>query len=333
MQSLLTSGGAFTYQDRDIINQALASLGIVTPGNVWWVRPYSGTDSLNGTNAGLTSQTAFKTLAFALSQATADQNDVVLLCAESNTAAKTTDYQSANLAWSKNGVHLVGVNAGTFCSPRSRISNASAAASYANLFTLSASGCLIYGIEFYHGAGSNTLSAAQTCVTVSGERNRFVGCAISGIGDTTLDYAGSNSLTVSNSENIFQHCYIGLDTVIRATATYEVSITTAARTIFEDCHFASYTSLTTWKAVNVASTADRFVKFRDCEFEAVQNISSAAVPTGAIACASMNGSVMVIRPALVGYALLVTGGSAYVKTLSWQNATTVQGVCASAAAS
>ena len=212
----------------------------MTQGNVWWVRPNTGTDSLNA-NGGQTPATAFKTLSFALTQATANQNDVILLCAESNTAANTTDYQSSVLTWNKDGVHLIGINGGSFCSPRSRVSNPGTGASFANLFTLSANGCLISGIEFFQGAGSNTLSAAQTCVTVSGSRNAFVNCAISGIGGTTVDYAGSNSLTVTGTENTFQHCFIGLDTSVRGTAAVsEVYVSgTAARTIFDSCHFVS----------------------------------------------------------------------------------------------
>ena len=332
-QALLNQAGVFTYNAMNALNALLASQGIVTQGNVFWVRPRTGTDSLQG-NWGQTPAQAFKTLAFAYAQCTANQNDVVVLCAEGNSAANTTDYQSSVLTWAKDLVHLVGVNAGSFCSPRSRVANASAAASYANLFTLSANGCLIYGIEFYHGAGSNTLSAAQTCVTVSGERNRFVNCAISGIGDTTMDYAGSNSLTISNSENVFQHCYIGLDTVIRSTAAAECIISgTAARNLFEDCHFGSYTSLTTFKAVSVGTSVDRWVKFKTCEFSVAVNVASAATPTGAIGLTTMNGQVYVIQPALFGYALLTTGGNTYLKVLTFQNATTVQGIGASAASS
>ena len=300
-------------------------------GSVFHVKPLSGLD----TNDGLTPATAFKTLAAAQTAATAGQNDVVFLHAESNTAASTTDYQSAALTWAKDMVHLIGVNAGSFCSPRSRVAPLSTAAVFANLFVLSANGCLIQGIEFYQGAGLTTLSASSTCVTVTGERNVFVGCAISGIGAAGLDYAGSNSLTINGGgENLFKNCYIGLDTVIRSTATYEVLVTgTAARTVFDGCHFASYTSLTTWRAVSIGTAVDRFVKFTDCTFEAVQNAASSAVPAGTLAVTTLNGQVFLIRPALFGYALAVSGGNTYVKVIAAQAATTTQGVGASAAAS
>jgi len=150
-----------------------------TQGKYIFVKPYSG---VNG-NDGLTPATAVKTLAYALSLATANQNDVVFLLAESNTAASTTDYQSSNLDWNKDGVHLIGVNNGTMIGQRSRIAPLSTATAFANLFTVSANNCLIANIEFFQGAMATNPSAASTCVTVSGQRNRLVNCQISGIGE------------------------------------------------------------------------------------------------------------------------------------------------------
>jgi hypothetical protein len=76
--------------------------GIMTQGNIWFVKPYTGSNS----NDGKTPSTAFKTLAGALAAATANHNDIVYFCQENNTASETTDYQSVNLNWNKDGVHL-----------------------------------------------------------------------------------------------------------------------------------------------------------------------------------------------------------------------------------
>ena len=86
-------------------------------GNVFHVKPSSG----NNGNTGDHPDAAFKTLSYALGKATADQNDVILLYAESNTAGSTTDYQSTTLDWNKDMVHLIGVNAGQKLSQRSRV--------------------------------------------------------------------------------------------------------------------------------------------------------------------------------------------------------------------
>src|SRR4051812_12677832 len=114
----LTQQGAVTGSLLAALN---AQLGLILPtqGNVYWVRPNTGSDANDGLSAG----SAFQTLLKALQTATANQNDIVLLCAESNTAGRTTSYQAATLDWNKDLVHLIGVNGGPFLGQRSRISN------------------------------------------------------------------------------------------------------------------------------------------------------------------------------------------------------------------
>lgn len=290
-----------------------------TQGNIWHVRPKNGLD----TNSGKSTVQAFKTLAAALAAATANQNDIVLLYAESNTAADTTDYQSANLDWNKDMVHLIGVNSGAMLGQRSRVAPKSTVTAFANLFTLSANGCYIQGIEFYQGAMNTNPSAASTCVTVSGQRNHLKNCQISGIGDATLDDADSNSLTITGSENTFEECYIGLDTVIRATSVTEVVLSgTPTRNLFLRCQFHTYTSGSTFKMVTIPTGMDRFTKFIDCDFVAAQNITSAVAPTGVIGITTCNGEVLVRNPFVSGFAQIVTADNAYVKVLGFDGTAT-----------
>lgn len=297
----------------------LTSFGVPLPvspvgpsqGNCYFVKPRTGVDG----NDGMSPASAVKTLAAALALCTANQNDTVYMLAESNTAASTTDYQSTTLDWNKDGVHLIGVNCGAPIGSRSRISNLSTAAALAPMFKLSANNCLIQGIEFFQGTpASGTTSVA---VEVTGQRNHIVNCQISGNGDLTgvADVSGSRSLKLSGSENCFDNCYIGLDTVIRATQTTEVEISAGARNQFRGCHFETYTSLSTFKMISVATGCDRFVKLLDCDIVAVQNITSAVAPTGAIGITTMNGQVIVKNPYLYGFAQYVTADNAYVQML------------------
>lgn len=282
-----------------------------TQGRVIFCKPGTGHDG----NDGSTPVKAVKTLVAALTLATAGQNDIVALMYESNTASATTDYQAATLDWNKEGVHLIGIGAGSFLGQRARISNDATVAALAPMFKLSASNCLIQGIEFFQGTPvSGTTSRA---VDVTGQRNVIRRCQISGMGDLTAvaDVAGSRSLLLSGSENIFEDCYIGLDTAIRATMTTEVEISAGARNIFRRCHFETYTSLSTFKMVSVATGCDRFVKFEDCDFCAVQNVTSAVAPTGLIGITTMNGQVLVRNPMLYGFAQYVTADNAYVQVL------------------
>lgn len=293
-------------------------------GKYFFVKPYSGSDGNKGDNP----SRALKTLSKALSLATANNNDVVFMIAESNTAGSTTDYQSAALNWNKDGVHLIGINNGSFIGQRSRIAQLSTVKTIEDLFTVSADNCLIANIEVYQGVATSTATSPRA-VVVTGSCNRFVNCQFSGMGDTSMDTAGARSLAVvyPAHECIFQHCYIGLDTVIRSTNKIEVSVagtgagTELARVTFEDCFFNCYVSNTDAKLV-AASRIDRFLLFKNCIFSAVQGITSAATPTGAISTANMNGRILILDGGVFGPADVTTADDTNVLLLG-HYATTV----------
>lgn len=285
-----------------------------TQGTVLHVKPYTGSDS----NDGLHPDNAVKTLSRALALATANQNDVVLLYAETVASATTTfDFLSAALDWNKNAVHLIGVCAGSGVGNRAGLRNSTSVATIEDLFTVSASGCLIKNIQIFMGDVTSTATSPRACV-VSGSRNRFENCMISGCGDTggSMDTAGARSLAVTGAENLFKDCYIGLNTVIRGTMTTEVYLTTGARNMFVDCMIDSYTSLSTFKAVTVGAS-DRWVVLKDCLLNAVQNITSAVAPTGAIDSGSVNGSVLMLGGGVFGYADVTTADDSKTLTLTY----------------
>lgn len=297
---------------------AFIGANFLTQGNTFFVKPRTGSDSNDGTSP----ENAFATLAMALSAATADQNDVVYMFAEGNSASTTTDYQATALDWNKDGVHLIGVNSGSFIGQRSRIAQLSTVKTIEDLFTVSADNCTIANIEVYHGVASGTQTAGRAMV-VSGERNRIINCQISGIGDSSFDDAGARSLAVTGGENYFKDCYIGLDTVIRGTAAAEVTIGDIARTIFDGCFFNTYTSLSTFKMVTYTAP-DRFVLFKNCVINAVQNITSAVAPTGALAAAtSVNGQIMLSNSPVFGFADVTTADDSRVLVSGTGNGTLV----------
>ncbi len=277
-----------------------------------FVRPRTGNDG----NTGLKPDAAVKTLAKALSIATADQNDTVYLMCEGNSAANTTDYQSTTLDWNKDGVHLIGVGVaeGLYFGQRARVAFISTYVTASNLFTLSANNCLVEGIEFFAGVASANPTGA---VNVSGTRNCFKNCQISGVGDTTMDIAGGYSLTVSGSENLFQKCLIGLDTIIRATALAEIRITTGTRTVFDDCIILSYTSLTTFKAILITTGSyHTLTTLKNCAIVSETNRTGTVTVTGAIGftAASTSGNVVLINSFVAGYSGVATADDAAIFT-------------------
>ena len=285
--------------------------GFIATGKVYFVKPYSGSNS----NRGNSPNSAYKTLAKALAVARADKGDVVYMVPESNTASLTSDYQASALNWNKDGVHLIGLGAGPRLGQRARIAELSTVKTIEDLFTVSADNCLIANIEVFQGVASSTATAARAMV-VSGQRNKIYNCQIAGNGDTggSTDDAGARSLAVTGAENFFEKSVIGLDTVIRATQTTEMEVT-GARNIFESCYVNSYTSLSTFKALTVGA-ADRFVILKDCMLIATQGITSAVAPTGAIASGTVNGRVLILGGGVFGYADVTTADDTKVLMLT-----------------
>jgi len=203
-------------------------------GKYIFVKPYSGLDG----NDGLSPDKAVKTLTKALAVATADKNDVVFLIAESNTAASTTDYQSATLDWNKDGVHIIGINAGPMFSHRSRVALISTYVTASNLFTLSADGCFISNVSFFAGVADANPTG---CFNLTGMRNVIASCHIAGIGNDANDIAGAYSLRIAGAENFITNSVIGLDTIDRGSAANsEIYVPTGAtRNLVKDSYIVS----------------------------------------------------------------------------------------------
>lgn len=265
----------------------------LSQGKAIFVRPRTGLDG----NSGLSPKRAVQTLVKALSLATANQNDIVYLLAESNTAGSTTDYQSSTLNWNKDGVHLIGVNAMPFLGQRSRVAFLSTYDTASNLFTLSANGCRIEGVEFFAGVAGTTPTG---CMQVTGQRNRIRKCQISGMGNAANDIAGAYSLYLNAAaENFFDDCYIGLDTVTLGAAANSQILTASAatRNMFRRCIISTYTNHAT---NNVflrcpAASLDRWLIFDDCLFLNPIDAGSTALTQGAV-IVSNGGSVLLVGP-------------------------------------
>ena len=234
-------------------------------GNVYFVKPYSGSNA----NDGRSIDTAFKTLSRALQECVAGRNDVVFLVSESNTAAYTTDYQSATLNWNKDMTHLIGLNNGPFMSQRSRVAFVSTYATASNLFTLSANGCLVANVQFFAGVNSNQPTGS---VKVTGARNVFKRCHIAGIGHDTMDIANAYSLQLDAAEECaFEECMIGLNTIdAGSAANTEISITGGVKNcFFKDCLiYRRIEHATNHPLVRVAAATsiDELLFFERCAF-------------------------------------------------------------------
>lgn len=226
---------------------------------VYFVDPVNGSDG----DKGIKSSRPLKTLLKAHDLCTSGNNDVVYLM--NNGATSGTARQDAALVWSKNATHLVGISMGGV-NPRSRIA-ATSGVEFTPLMTVSGGGCFFSNISLFHGYDD---ASAQICLAVTGQRNVFSGCRISGMGHATAgDQAGGRSLTLSgDGENYFVDCYIGLDTIARSTTNTEIEFLSAAnRNKFERCVIESYADNAGHLFLNVGLLGmGGYSMFKDCEF-------------------------------------------------------------------
>lgn len=197
---------------------------------VFFVDPTNGNDGYTGASP----DQAFKNVATAYALTTSGNNDVIFFI-----AGATSTQPTAGITWSNSYTHLIAVgNDLPGMGARARIVN-SASNDLATLMTVSGSGCLFSGIQWFDGKDS---AADGACLLVSGNNNHFVNCQIAGMGDATASgpatRAGSYSLKVSGEQNTFTRCTVGLDTVLRSAANSEL-IVSGPRNRFIDCDFRS----------------------------------------------------------------------------------------------
>lgn len=231
-------------------------------GDVFCVKPYSGDDN----NSGLSPIDPLKTLAAAYAKCTADKNDIVLLYAESNTSANTTDYQASTLTWGKSFTHLVGIGPQLVVSQRSRItSKASTVVSPVVDFT--AYGCHVENIQISNGYNN---ASALLAGRVTGQRNFFKNVHFALVGGSTQSATGAAALKIdAGAENVFKNCVFGADTIeLDADATGILFDTNATRNWFEDCMFNMYISAAGCATITVADGTgiDRWQVFKNCLF-------------------------------------------------------------------
>lgn len=243
------------------LNEFVALAGIPRGpySKIFIVDPVNGNDN----HAGTSFQAPLKSVAAAYAKCTADRHDVVLML-----AGDTADYPTAAINWAKDHTHLIGLSGDLpGMGQRCRIVN-HADNDLAVLFTLSANGCIIKNVQFFDGKDKAEDGA---CVLVSGSRNFFKNVFFAGMGDGTAlgpaTRAGSYSLKVSGSENYFEDCTIGVDTVVRSAANAEL-IVSGIRNRFVHCDIRS-NSVTAGKFLVMVDNSGgdlRDTIFDDCLF-------------------------------------------------------------------
>lgn len=259
----------------------------------------AGTYFLDGTNgndgyAGTDPLHPFKTLDRAYNACLGGCNEIIYVLGNTNGINFSSAIASAGsgLVWAKSFTHLVGLCAPVAIGQRARITGGPSTNFFTPLISVTGSGNLFQNLEFFNGGAHAT--EAAVCVAVSGSRNAFINCQISGGGNTTNSTnAAMRSLTITGpgGENYFQHCYIGLDTVLRNTTSTEIELLSGTvRNVFEDCTIASYSSASTTLLVKIGVDGiDRAVYFRNCIFHNPSTFSSGSALASAVSINASGG--------------------------------------------
>jgi hypothetical protein len=259
-------------------------------GTHYWVDGVLGGDG----NSCLSPKAALKTLSAAYAKTVTGKNDCIHIIGDG--ASTGTTRLAATLTWAKDAVHLVGHCSGSPISQRARIAPTSTAVQFTPLMTVSGNGCLFQNVAWFSGFTAG-VDAANGCLNVTGSRNVFSNCHIAGGGTTAAaNHASMYSLQISGGqENFFNHCTIGLDTVVRSAANAEIVFASAAaRNIFEDCTVLSMCDDATHLFVSAASAGaiDRFVIFKNTLFHNAVASTSTTMTVGMDLHVSMGGTII-----------------------------------------
>lgn len=267
-------------------------LGLPSIGDIWYVDANSGSD----TNSGTARKSAFATVAAALSAATADQDDVVLLVG-SNSTGRTTE--TAAIDWNKRRTHLVGNGPLRKINPRQGLAFNALGGDVC--FTVSATDCHFMNVTFASFTDNNVL------VDVTAAYNTFDYCHFQGIGNaTTGDDTAARSLRISGSDEVIvRNSTIGLDTVTRSAANASLELTgTCARCEILNCDFPMFADNAgaLWIKADTGNCYERYLKLENCNFFNPDGSSSTTLT--------------------VGFDLSTTGnGDIYMRDCNWRGAT------------
>jgi|TARA_Y100000310_G_scaffold153951_1_gene153521 hypothetical protein len=268
------------------------------PAKVYFVDPANGSNS----NTGLSPDEALDTVTAAYAKTVDLTGDTIYLLNDGNTSGTSRD--NATITWSKDNVHLVGMCAPSLMSQRARISPASTVGSIVTpQITVSGNGCLFQNISLFEGDDQD--GTASVCINVTGNRNVFNNVSMMNMGSAnSADEATSANLQITGGEeNVFNRCYIGLDTVARSAGNANVELTSAAaRNAFYNCFFPMLADAATPVFIKIDGSGDmdRFVYFDNCMFYNAIGSTATTVNEVASVHASAGGLVLLHNCANVG---------------------------------
>lgn len=238
-------------------------------GQYYHVNPRIGSDG----NRGISSDKPFDSFVKAEDALTTSVGDGIIVWSQGNTSADTTSYLTSSMAFDKSGCTVVGIHAGQSFKGRARI-NATSSADLAYLIDVSGSNNAFYNLHIANDGDANT---ALGCVRVTGNRNYFYNCHFVGACHATPAAValsagssyGAHDLLLSSSENTFERCTFGDNSIIHAAANANLVFgAQQSKNEFIDCRFIKTSTTAGTGALGFYATncLNGWITFKDCIF-------------------------------------------------------------------
>lgn len=257
-----------------------------TFGNIWFVDYANGSDD----NDGKSKNKAVKTLSKAYDKATSNNNDVILIDGYSTVS------ESAEIAWSKNRIHVIGLDGapGRLVQQGAKIQSATATTDDA-VATVTGVRNSFYNLKVIQ---AGTAATALYTWKFAGEGNYYQNCSfVFGVANN-LDEATAFEVVNGEDAGTFVNCSFGTDVLLTSAARTVMSIDAISGASssdgmkscrFIDCEWVIMSSEANATMVKLADTAGaKFLNvFIRPRFHAVRNQTNSAVAiTNAFASAS-----------------------------------------------
>lgn len=272
----------------------------------FFVDPANGNDDSDG----LTPDSALDTVTEAYSRTTDKRGDIIYLLNDGNTTGTSRD--AATIAWSNDNTHLIGVCAPSLMSQRARISPPTAAVAIVTpQMKVTGHGNIFANLSFFEGTAEDSVASVGVEIEL-GTRNYFYNVAIMNMGDAATGHSGDEAnsahlLLDGASENVFERCYIGLDTATRTAANANLRFTkngstAATRNAFYDCVFPMIADADAPLFIDAPASGciDRWQYFERCLFINAVGSTSTAQTAATVVHASAGGLLLMKDCMLVG---------------------------------
>jgi hypothetical protein len=284
---------------------------------VFFVDPANGSDS----NDGLTPLTALDTVTAAYNKTTSGAGDVVYLISDGGTTGTARDVA---ITWANNNTHLVGICAPTIVNQRARIAPPSTDTdvdAYTPYITVSGSGCIFMNFSVFQGNSEDSKSSIG--IKVSGSRNYFYNVAVLNGAHANQADEETYNVQLTGSENTFDSCYIGVDTVSRGNNAVSANVRfgsdatdQSCRNVFRNCIFPCFADDTepTFIYAKTAGDCDRWQIFDRCIFvNSATALGGSTLDAGVKWAATSGGVCLLYDCAFYGVTDVTAADNTYVQ--------------------